>query len=312
MLGALFPGQGSQALAMGSELAEAFPAVRARFDEADELLGIPLSRMMAEGPLEALTETHNTQPAVFLHSVAMWAVLRDAGFRATMASGHSLGEYSAFHAADAFDFADGLKTVRLRGELMFEEGNQRPGAMAAILGMTSEAVEGVARQAAEETGRIVTAANFNAPQQTAVSGEVEGVERAMALAREAGARRAVRLPVSGAFHSALMAPIAEKLRECLAEVPLRETAFPVVANATATPAIQPCEIRQSLATQLTAPVRWVESIRHMVDAGVTGFVEIGPGSVLRGLVRKIAPGVPCVSVSSPKTLDAAREHLGID
>ncbi len=310
-VGLLFPGQGSQFVGMGRELADAVPDVRALFAEADAHLGFGLSRIMLEGPDTALIETRNTQPAIYLHSAALWMLLDRHGLNVRAAAGHSLGEYSALHAAGALDFKEGLEIVRLRGELMFRAGLQRPGAMAAVLGLDSAEVSDIAIRAATETGSVSQAANFNAPGQTVVSGEVEGVERAMELSLASGARRAIRLPVSGAFHSELMKPAAAELAQRLASARVADPIFPVVANSSAAPVERASEIRSRLEEQLTRPVRWVESIEWMIAQGITDFLEVGPGKVLAGLLRKIDRRAVCRSVFDLESLDAALEGLQI-
>ncbi|MAE71462.1 MAG: [acyl-carrier-protein] S-malonyltransferase [Gemmatimonadetes bacterium] len=308
-VGLLFPGQGSQFVGMGRELADTIPEVRSLFAEADAQLGFGLSTIMLEGPDAALMETRNTQPAIYLHSAGLWMLLDRYGLDVRAAAGHSLGEYSALHAAGALDFREGLEIVRLRGELMYRAGLERPGAMAAILGLDSDEVAGIAIRAAEETNFVSQAANFNAPGQTVVSGEVEGVERAMELARSSGARRAVRLPVSGAFHSELMEPAATELAERLAAARITDPSFPIVANSSASPLFRASEIRSRLEEQLTQPVRWVESIEWMIAQGITDFLEVGPGKVLAGLLRKIDRRALCRSIFDPASLDTALEGL---
>ncbi len=309
-VGLLFPGQGSQFVGMGRELVEASEETRALFEEADAHLGYSLSKIMLEGPEDLLRETHHTQPALYLHSAACWHLLADRGLQVVAAAGHSLGEYSALHAAGALELFDGLELVRLRGTLMFRAGIERPGAMAAILGVPSTVVEEAAREAANQTGQVVQAANFNAPTQTVVSGEVDAVEQAMSLAKAAGARRAVRLPVSGAFHSALMLPASEALGAKLRTVQWSAPRFPVVANVTALPVTDVTEIPELLGQQLTHPVRWVETLEWMVGQGVRTFLEIGPNKVLSGLLKKVDRQASCHAVSNLETLENALTAIG--
>lgn len=288
----LFPGQGSQKPGMGKDLADAFPAARAVFERADDVLGIPLSRLCFEGPAEELTLTHNAQPALLTHGAAVWAVARERlADRVDAAAGHSLGEFTAYHAAGALTLDDALRIVRRRGELMYETGRTRPGAMAAILGDMSRTVEEICETASAEAGSVVPA-NYNCPGQIVISGEVAGVERAMALARDAGAKRAMRLSVSGAFHSPLMRSARDGLAAALDAAALRDPVFPVYANVDGGAVTRAAEGKRRLVDQLTSPVRWTDEVRAIADAHPGAlYVEMGPGSVLVGLVKKIAPGV---------------------
>jgi [acyl-carrier-protein] S-malonyltransferase len=285
----LFPGQGSQAVGMGRVLAQTSAPARDVLAESDEVLGFPLSRLMFEGPLEELTETRNAQPALLAHGVAVARSLAERGILPRIAAGHSLGEFSALVAARSLSFADGLRTVRLRGELMWSAGLERAGAMAAVLGLPEADVEAVCA-AASAGAEVVVAANLNAPWQVVISGDAAAVARAGELARERGAKRVVQLKVSGAFHSPLMAPAADWLREALREVAIDDARFPVVSNVTAEPILEAVEIRRSLVAQLTSPVRWHASMLKMVELGYADFVECGPGAVLSGLARRV-PGV---------------------
>ena len=287
---------------MGRELANAFPEAARVFEEADEVLGVHLSRLAWEGPEAELTLTKNAQPALLVHSVA---VLRVAGAwlgSVSMAAGHSLGEFTAHVAAGTLSFQDALGAVRSRGELMFAAGEQRPGTMAAILGLEDEAVEAVCR-AVGEGGKVCVPANYNSSGQVVISGEVAGVEEAMVLAKEAGARKAIPLTVSGAFHSPLMAYAVGGLREKLSEVNFSNPTYPVISNVTAKPVVMGSQVRDLLVEQLTSPVRWSASVERMVGLGAERFVELGPGSVLCGLNRRNARGLPCVSLGSPTDLD---------
>ena len=301
-LALLFPGQGSQHVGMGRELAGAYPEARRIFDEADDVLGVGLTRIMWEGPEEVLTETRNAQPAILAHSVAVHAVVRDRLGDVALAAGHSLGEFSAWVAAGSLTFREALEAVRLRGELMFSAGRERPGTMAAILGLDDEAVETVC--AGVEEGTCVPA-NFNSAGQVVVSGDRPGVEAAMEAAREAGAKRVVELNVSGAFHSPLMEPAEPGLRDKLDSVDFADPTVPVVSNVTATPVRSGDEARELLVRQLTSPVRWAASVSTMVEAGVERFAELGPGRVLCGLNRRNAPrGMPCDALGRPDDIDA--------
>jgi [acyl-carrier-protein] S-malonyltransferase len=288
----LFPGQGSQKPGMGRDLVEAYPAARAVFETVDRALDTPLSRLCFDGPADALTMTDNAQPALFAHGAAVWSATRDR--LATLvraAAGHSLGEFTAYHASGALSLAAGAKLVRRRGELMRQAGDERPGTMAAILGELSTSVDVLCVQASAEAGEVVPA-NYNAPEQTVVSGEVVGVERVMALAKQHGAKRAVRLPVSGAFHSPLMRPSEAGLRVALVAAELVDPSVPVYSNVDGQPSLTAATARDRLLRQLTAPVRWMDVVRNMAAAYPTAlFVEMGPGAVLSGLVKRIAPNI---------------------
>jgi [acyl-carrier-protein] S-malonyltransferase len=306
----LFPGQGSQKPGMGKDLAEAFPAAKAVFDQADAALGVSLSRLCFEGPADELTLTHNAQPALLAHGAAVWAATRDKlRGRVRAAAGHSLGEFTAYHAAGSLSLADALRLVRRRGELMYETGVKRPGAMAAILGDMSEPIESITSRATSEAG-LVSPANYNCPGQIVISGEEAGVERAMVLAKEAGAKRAMRLNVSGAFHSALMETALDGLTQAVGSASFMNPQFPVFANVNAESVTTADRGKQLLLQQLTRPVRWTEEITAMASKFPDAlYVEMGPGSVLAGLVKKIAPNVKtmtCGTVAEVnKLLEAA-------
>jgi len=293
----LFPGQGSQFVGMGRSLAEGSPAARAVFEEADAVLGFPLSRLCWEGPEEELQRTANTQPAILTHSIAAW---RDLQARAperlegaAFAAGHSLGEYSANVAAGALGFADAVALVRRRGELMQEAVPVGVGAMAAILGLASEAVEQACRDGAG--GEIVAPANFNSPEQTVIAGHAGAVARAGALCAERGAKRVIPLSVSAPFHCALMAPARERMAPRLAQASFSDARIPVVTNVDAAPATSGAELSDALVRQIDSPVRWVASIRAVAAAGGKRGLELGPGNVLAGLVRRIEKGIPVES-----------------
>lgn len=285
----LFPGQGAQKIGMGQDLAEVFPTARDTFAAIDSALGVPLSRTMWEGPADDLQLTHLAQPAILAHSAAVLAVVRDKLGAVAGAAGHSLGEYSAYVSAGALTPVEAARVVRRRGELMHQAGQERPGAMAAVLGLPTAAVEQACREAstAEET---VVAANLNAPDQTGISGDPPAVERAGARCKAAGAKRVVAIKVSGAFHSPLMRPAAPGLAAVLTAAAFTAPKFPVVANATATPVTTVEEARRSLIEQLTSPVRWVECVQRLAQmAPGPRFIEIGPGNVLGGLLKRILP-----------------------
>ncbi len=306
MVALLFPGQGSQYVGMGRDLAEAYPSAKAIFDRADEALGASLTDVMWNGPDEALTATHNAQPAILTHSVAVHALVADALGEVSMAAGHSLGEFSAHVAAGTLAFEDAVRAVRRRGELMFQSGEARPGTMAAIIGLDDEVLEDVCRAASDAGGDCVPA-NFNSPGQIVISGDEPAVARAMEMAKEAGAKRALPLNVSGAFHSPLMEVAESGLRDHLAEVPFAAPSFPVVANVSAAPVSDPDEAHRLLIEQLTSPVRWAASMRTMLDAGVDRFVELGPGRVLAGLMRRIERGAEVVTVDTAEQVDTFLE-----
>lgn len=303
----LFPGQGAQAVGMGRALAEAFPEAREAFATADRVLGFGLSRLCWEGPAGELKKSVHAQPALLAHSVAAWRLVEAAGLAPDFVAGHSLGEYSACVAAGALAFEDALALTRRRGELMYEAGLARPGAMAAVLGLSREDVEAACAEAA--SAGIVRAANLNAPGQVVISGEPAAVDAACERAKARGARRAIRLEVSGAFHSPLMEPAAKGLAEALAGVTIRDARCPVVCNAWARPVSRAAEIRQALEEQLLASVRWEESMRWLLAQGVEGFVELGTGKVLRGLLRSIDASAASWNVEDPESLTATRAAL---
>jgi [acyl-carrier-protein] S-malonyltransferase len=300
----LFPGQGSQKPGMGKDLAEAFPEARDAFAEVDEALSFPLSALCFDGPAEELTLTHNAQPALLAHGAAAWRVVRNSLLpHVRAAAGHSLGEHTAYHAAGSTTLPEGAKLVRRRGELMYEEGISRPGAMAAILGKLQQSVESLCEQASRSAG-VVVPANYNTEEQIVVSGEVSGVERVMHLAKEAGAKRAVRLPVSGAFHSPLMEPAEKGLRDALASTNFAEPAFPVYSNVTEKESTGAADARELLATQLTSPVRWAGEITNIASRFPEAlFVELGPGAVLTGLLSRIVPSARGVACGTPSDVE---------
>jgi len=295
----LCPGQGAQKVGMGKDLAERFPAARDTFDRIDDALGIPLSRVMFAGPDDELTRTDIAQPAILAHSAAVFAVVGRHVGDAAAAAGHSLGEYSAYVTAGALEATAAARLVRRRGELMRDAGTARPGAMAAVLGLATQKVEAACAEAAVD-GAVVVAANLNAPDQTVISGDPAGVTRAGDGCRARGAKRVVALKVSGAFHSPLMAPAEAALREALAGAPFGDPTFPVIANATAEAVRTAERARALLAAQLTAPVRWVACVQAAADTAGEGarFVEIGPGNVLGGLVKRIVPGASVTSIGT--------------
>ena len=299
----VFPGQGSQYVGMGKDLADAFPIARQTFEEADEVLGAPLSRVMWEGPEDELTRTHNAQPAILVHSTAVHRVLADRLPQIKFGAGHSLGEFSAYVAAGALSFADAVRTVRRRGELMFNAGQERSGTMAAILGMEDADLERVCLDASAMGGEVVPA-NYNAPGQLVISGDVPSVQNAMALAKENGAKKAVQLNVSGAFHSPLMMPAEAGLRVQLDNVAMKAPSFPIVSNVTAQPVSDVVDARRLLIEQLTSPVRWTACVRTMLALGVAELIELGPGAVLTGLMKRIDKSARARAVGKAEEVNA--------
>jgi [acyl-carrier-protein] S-malonyltransferase len=292
---------------MAKDLTERFPAARHAIDAIDQTLGFPLSKLMFDGPEDQLTATENAQPAILAHSAAVFAVVGARVDGAAAAAGHSLGEYSAYVTAGSLEASDAAALVRRRGELMQQAGTERPGTMAAVLGLPTADVEAACREASIG-GAVVVPANLNAPDQTVISGDPEAVAKAGAACKARGAKRVIPLKVSGAFHSSLMAPAANHLRLVLERAPFQDPAFPVVANATAEPVRDAARARRLLADQLTAPVRWVACMQRAAELGGPDarFVEIGPGNVLAGLLRRIAPAA---TVTSLGTADEVTKFL---
>ena len=304
----VFPGQGSQYVGMGRDLYETYAEARALFDEADGILGFPLSKLCFEGPMPELGDTINTQPALLTVSVALLRVPELAQLSPVTVAGHSMGEYTALVAAGALDFADGLKLVRERGHVMKEAGGRNPGGMAAVLGLDAKTLHEICQMASQETGGIVQLANYNSPGQIVISGHKEALGRALELSKERGARRVIPLAVSIASHSPLMRRAAEDFTSIVAQVDFHQPRVPVVANVTAAPITTVAEIREELVGQLTSTVRWVESIQYMIAQGVTTFVEIGPKNVLTGLMRRIDKSVRTVNVGDVAGVKAFLEE----
>ena len=281
----VFPGQGSQFPGMAKDLYESDPVAREMLEKANEILGFRITDIMFDGTAEDLKQTRVTQPAIFLHSVVLAKCLPD--FKPDMVAGHSLGEFSALVAAGAMDFEEGLRLVSIRAQAMQKACETNPGAMAAVLALPSETIEKIC----SECDGIVVAANYNCEGQVVISGEKDAVEAACVRLKEAGAKRALPLPVGGAFHSPLMEPAREELSEGIEKAIFRTPSCPVYQNVTALPTTDPDEIRKNLLAQLTAPVRWTQSVVNMIGDGAGHFVELGPGKVLQGLVAKIGSGI---------------------
>jgi [acyl-carrier-protein] S-malonyltransferase len=305
----LFPGQGSQAIGMGKELAEKYPIARQTFEEADEGLGYNLSQLCFEGPEDQLRLTEITQPAILTVSVAAWRILNEKGLKPGFVAGHSLGEYSAHVAAGTLSFADAVRTVRQRGKYMQEAVPVGVGTMAAILGMDYEKVTAVCSDAAQ--GEVCEPANINSPEQIVISGHTAAVERATKLADDRGAKRAKVLPVSAPFHCSLMKPAQDRLATDLSSITLSNPATGVVCNADAVLVNDADRSRNALVRQVTGAVKWEQSMRLLIAQGVQTFVEVGPGKVLCGLMRQIDRSKTCVNVADEASLQKALEHLAV-
>lgn len=302
-LAVMMPGQGSQFVGMGRDLAVADARAMELFEFADSVLGVPLSRICWDGPVEELTRTENAQPAILLHSFIAWSLLpEDLRTSVTIGAGHSLGEFTAYVAAGSLDLADALRLVRRRGELMADSGDERAGTMAAVIGLEPEAVRRACVSVTTD-GNVVVPANYNSPGQIVVSGDVPAVEAAMAAASEMGARKVIPLTVSGAFHSPLMESARSGLAEAISEVELADPAWPVVANASASEVRTASEARARLVEQLTSPVRWVESVEVMAASGPDLWIEVGPGRVLSGLLKRIDRGQTSAAAGTPVELE---------
>jgi [acyl-carrier-protein] S-malonyltransferase len=305
----LFPGQGSQAVGMGRELVEQFAVAKSTFAEADEALGFSLSKLCFEGPEEDLRLTENTQPAILTNSVAVWRVLAAEGVTPALAAGHSLGEWSAHVAAGTLSFADAVRAVKARGRAMQQAVPAGQGGMAAVLMLDAAQVIEACAEAAAETGQVVAAANINSPSQTVISGALHAVEKAIAICKAKGARRAVMLPVSAPFHCALMQPAQEDLARVLGGVTLRDPQIPVAANVTGKLVTTASEARDALIQQVTSEVRWVGCVQTLVAAGANVFVEAGPGKVLTGLMKQIDAGQRALNVEDAASLEKTKAEL---
>ncbi|HEY3315871.1 MAG TPA: ACP S-malonyltransferase [Bacillota bacterium] len=306
--GFIFPGQGAQYVGMGKELCERYPSARAVFEEVNDSLGMDLAKVCFEGPEEALKQTVNTQPAILAVSAACLAVLVEQGVTPEAAAGLSLGEYGALVAADSLDLGDAVRLVQRRGRYMQEAVPEGRGTMAAILGLGRAEVEQACREASA-TG-VVEPANYNCPGQVVIAGETAAVDRAVAMAKELGATRVVRLAVSAPFHCRLLRPAGERLAEDLEQVELKEAVIPVVANVSADYVRQPEDIKRCLIDQVSRPVRWEESVRRMVDDGVNLFVEVGPGKTLSGFLKRIVPEARTLNVEDGSSLEKLLDYWG--
>jgi [acyl-carrier-protein] S-malonyltransferase len=309
-IAALFPGQGSQAVGMGADLAERWPVAAEVFAEADEALGIPLSELCWHGPEEELRLTENTQPALLTHSLAAWRVVVDNGITVDGVAGHSLGEYSAIVAAEGLELADAVRTVRERGRLMQAAVPVGEGAMAAVLGLEDDQVVAVCAEASAAGDGEVVAANFNSPGQVVIAGAAGAVELAIEACKGHGARRAVPLPVSAPFHSPLMVPAREGLTPVLEQLEFGDLLVPLYRNVDAAPASSAREVREGLIRQVDAPVRWAETIRRMRADGFETFIEVGTGNVLSGLVRRIDRDAICHQAGTVDSIETIIEALG--
>ena len=296
----VFPGQGSQKVGMGKDFYDNFSSVKQIYKTAEDILGFDLAKISFDGPEDKLKQTKYTQPALYVHSFVVAHFLGEKGVKADMVAGHSLGEFSALAYAGAFSFDQGLALVKERARLMQEAGEKNPGSMAAIIGLTPEDVMEICVEITNE--HLVQPANYNSPQQVVISGSVEGVREAMELAKKRGARRVVELSVSGAFHSRLMADIAEEFGKILEESDIKALTIPVYANVTGVPFSNVDEIKTFLHHQLTHPIRWVETIQNMIKEGVEKFVEVGSGKVLSGLIRRINKDVEVVQCGTVEEL----------
>jgi [acyl-carrier-protein] S-malonyltransferase len=305
----LFPGQGSQAVGMGRDFAERFPVARDTFAEADEALGFPISKLIFEGPAEELKLTENTQPAILTVSIATMRVLALHGIEPELAAGHSLGEWSAHVAAGTYSFADAVRFVRARGRAMQLAFPVGQGAMAAILALSPEQVTEICVEIARETGLVVSAANFNSPGQTVISGALAAVEKASELAKARGAKRAVMLPVSAPFHCALMQPAQEEVARVLGAMTLADPRIPVAANVTGGLVTTANEVRECLIRQVTGAVRWVDCMKTLIGAGTQAYIELAPGKVLCGLLKQIDPEQMALNVEDAASLEKTLTEL---
>lgn len=302
----IFPGQASQYVGMGQDLYETYPDAKNIFDTADEILGFDLKAVCFKGPEEKLKQTYITQPAIFVHSVAVFHLLKIKNITPEAVAGHSLGEYSALVAAGAMEFEDGLKLVQRRGELMHQAGREKPGTMAALIGLSPDKVYEICDQLKNEG--IVQPANFNSPGQIAISGDITTVHKAIEQAKAAGAKKAVELVVSGAFHSPLMKDAQIGLKEALDKISIKDARVPLYSNVEAKPVQDAGRIRDLLYRQLTHPVRWQEIVENMIEDGYSNFYEVGPGKVLKGLQKRINRKIPCIEMGTVEQIEKSGEE----
>lgn len=303
----VFPGQASQYKGMGKELYQKYPLCRQVFEQADNALGFKISQLCFQGPEESLKLTENTQPAILTVSIAVWKLLQNYGYKPNYVAGHSLGEYSALVAAGAMSLADAVVIVRKRGQYMQEAAPLNKGKMAAIIGLSNKEVAEICQQAVQ--GEVLSAANYNSPVQTVISGTAAAIDRAVELAKERGARKAINLPVSAPFHCALMKPAQEKLAAELRKIEFNDLAFPLVTNVDAKVIAKGKEARESLIRQVTSPVRWVESINQLISEGASTFIEVGPGQVLSRLIKRINKAMEFFNVEDDNSLKKLLENL---
>jgi len=297
----LFPGQGAQYVGMAKDLYDSHPQVKELYSKANEILGFDLAKICFEGPAQVLMQTRHTQPAIFVHSLALWTLMKNWNLESSYCAGHSLGEYSALVAADALSFEDGLEAVKNRSLLMQKACEESQGTMAAIIGLEQEEVLSICRQASSYG--IIQPANFNSKDQIAISGERKAVEKGAELAKERGAKRAILLDVAGAFHSELMRPARDKFQELVHKLEITEPKTPVVANVNAQAVIDPSFIKELLAEQITMPVLWYQSTQRIYQEGVRNFIEIGPGKVLLGLLKRSFPDVKGIGIDKLSDLE---------
>lgn len=303
--GFLFPGQGSQFVGMGNDICQSSPMAKEVYQLASDILEFDLEKVSFEGPEEELKQTQITQPAIFTHSIAVFELVKEIGLNPGVVAGHSLGEYSALVACGAVSFTDGLRVVKLRGQLMQKADAKEPGTMAAIIGLSNEKVDEICQEASNEG--VVVPANYNSPEQIVISGSISGVKKAVEIARDSGAKRAMELQVSAAFHSPLMAATTHEMTEALKKLKIKTPNCPLVPNVTSKPTNSVEEIRELLIKQLTHPVRWVESIQNMISADAKEFYEVGPGKVLTGLLRRIDRSYVCMPIGKAENLEILKE-----